>query len=89
VAAATAAGATIDPNPTIPMPISPSLDPIHPQMTVNEAVRLHPATVVVFNRYGIDACCGGAAPIHQAAVRDGADPDAVLADLNRAVEEHP
>ncbi len=50
-------------------------------LTVNEAVRRWPATVAVFNRFGIDACCGGAAPIREAAVRDGAPPDEVLRAL--------
>ena len=49
---------------------------------VNEVIRTHPTTVEVFNRFGIDACCGGAAPVGEAAVRDGADPEALLAALN-------
>lgn len=52
---------------------------------VNEVIRTHPATVAVFNRFGIDACCGGAASIGEAAVRDGADPDALLAAVNEVV----
>lgn len=52
---------------------------------VNEVISTHPATVEVFNRFGIDACCGGASPIGQAAVRDGADPAALLAALNEIV----
>jgi regulator of cell morphogenesis and NO signaling len=52
---------------------------------VNEVIRTHPATVEAFNRFGIDACCGGAASIREAAVRDGADPDALLAALNEIV----
>lgn len=58
---------------------------LSPAMTVNEAIRLHPATVGVFNEFGIDACCGGAVPITQAAVRDGADPQALLVALDEAV----
>lgn len=54
------------------------------QMTVNETIRLFPATVEIFNRYGIDACCGGAALVIDAAVRHGADPAALQADLVRA-----
>jgi regulator of cell morphogenesis and NO signaling len=55
-------------------------------LSVNEVVRRWPATVEVFNRHGIDACCGGAAPVCEAAVRDGASADAVLAELRQVVE---
>lgn len=56
-------------------------------MTVNEAVARHPRTVAVFNQFGIDACCGGAATIPEAARRDGADADALLEAVRRIVEE--
>lgn len=55
------------------------------KMSVNETIRRFPATVEVFNRYGIDACCGGAAPVAEAAVRDGADPAAVQADIEQVI----
>ncbi len=48
------------------------------ELTVNEVIRLWPATVAVFNAYGIDACCGGAVPVREAAARDGADADALV-----------
>lgn len=51
------------------------------QMTVNETIRRFPATVEIFNRYGIDACCGGAASVAEAAVRDGADPVKLQGEL--------
>lgn len=54
-------------------------DPVHG--TVNEIIRAHPATVEVFNRFGIDSCCGGAVSVVDAATRDGADPD----ELRRAI----
>lgn len=54
--------------------------------TVNELVARYPATIAVFNRFGIDSCCGGGAPIADAARRDGADFDALLAALREAVE---
>lgn len=60
---------------------------ISPAMTVNEAIRLHPATVGVFNQFGIDACCGGAVPVRDAALRDGADPGRLVAALNQAALE--
>jgi iron-sulfur cluster repair protein YtfE (RIC family) len=49
--------------------------------TVNDVLRLHPATVRVFNEFAIDACCGGDATIAEAAERDGADADILLAAL--------
>lgn len=58
---------------------------ISPAWSVNETLRRHPATVRVFNEFGIDACCGGAATITDAARRDGADADELLAALQRAV----
>jgi iron-sulfur cluster repair protein YtfE (RIC family) len=51
------------------------------EMTVNEAIRRYPACVELFNRYGIDACCGGAVPVVEAAERDGADASALLGEL--------
>ena len=56
-------------------------------LTVNELIREIPATVKVFNQFGIDACCGGAVPIRAAADRDGADVDRLLAALAAVVQE--
>lgn len=58
-------------------------------VTVNDTIRLYPETVAVFNEFGIDSCCGGAETIRAAALRDGADPDALEARLNQAVEATP
>ena len=54
--------------------------------TVNELIALYPETIAVFNRFGIDSCCGGAEPVADAARRDGADVDALLVALRAAVE---
>jgi iron-sulfur cluster repair protein YtfE (RIC family) len=43
--------------------------------------------VAVFNEFAIDACCGAAAPLAEAAERDGADPDALLEALRAAAAE--
>ena len=59
---------------------------IEPTLTVNELIARHPATVATFNAFGIDACCGGAVPVREAARRDGADPDALVAALELVVE---
>lgn len=56
-------------------------------ITVNEAIVSWPSTVAVFNRFGIDACCGGAVPIAEAAERDGADLAALTAELRRVLPE--
>ena len=63
--------------------------PIDAGMSVNEMLRLYPATVSVLNAFGIDACCGGAASLDEAASRDGVDLDALLSALvaATAVEE--
>jgi iron-sulfur cluster repair protein YtfE (RIC family) len=57
------------------------------ELTVNETIRRYPATVEIFNRYGIDACCGGAATVAAAAHRDGADVDSLVAELRYVVAE--
>lgn len=52
---------------------------------INDVLLSNPATTNVFNEFGIDACCGGAVPVHDAALRDGADPAALLDALNAAI----
>jgi regulator of cell morphogenesis and NO signaling len=53
--------------------------------TVNEIVAQFPDTIAVYNRFGIDSCCGGGVPLADAARRDGADPNALLAALHDAI----
>jgi len=57
------------------------------QMTVNEVIRRFPATVTLFGRWGIDACCGGSLPVGEAAARYGMDPKTVAAELERAIRD--
>ncbi len=54
-------------------------------LTVNQLVAREPATIAVFNRFGMDTCCGGAVPIADAARRDGVDLDALIAALRSAI----
>ena len=54
-------------------------------MTVNDVLQRFPETVSVFNSFGIDACCGGAASLEEAAHRDGADLVALLDALEAAL----
>ena len=55
--------------------------------TVNEILVQFPATVSVFNAFGIDACCGGDADLAAAARRDDADVNALLAALERVARD--
>lgn len=54
-------------------------------MTVNDAIRLYPATVAVFDRHGIDSCCGGAAPVGEAAQRHGIEAAVLRQELLQAI----
>lgn len=59
---------------------------IDPTWTVNKVVALYPATVAVFNRFGVDSCCGGGVALGEAAQRDGISLDALLQALRETVE---
>ncbi len=69
--------------------ISRLTDVITQSSIVNETLRQYPETTAVFNQFGIDACCGGAASINDSALRDGADPQALLNALNVVIGERP
>jgi iron-sulfur cluster repair protein YtfE (RIC family) len=62
------------------------LEAIDAGLTVNETIRRFPATFGVFKEFGIDTCCGGAAPLAEAAERKGADPVALLEAVRAAAE---
>lgn len=72
---------------TEPIRTTAESDSFPATITVNEAIASWPSTVAVFNRFGIDACCGGAVPIAEAAERDGADLAALTAELARVLRE--
>jgi iron-sulfur cluster repair protein YtfE (RIC family) len=63
------------------MSMSAASPVITADLTVNQVALLAPATLPVFVRYGVDACCGGAKPVAVVAARHGLDLDALLADL--------
>jgi iron-sulfur cluster repair protein YtfE (RIC family) len=53
---------------------------------VNEILTLHPATKTVFNRFGVDLCCGGSLSVQDAARASGANCDALCDALQHAVQ---
>lgn len=59
---------------------------VDPTATVNEILVKYPETVSVFNQFGIDACCGGAASLEEAASRDGADVERLIRALDAIVQ---
>jgi regulator of cell morphogenesis and NO signaling len=59
---------------------------LDPNLTINEIVALYPATIPIFNRFGMDTCCGGGVSVDEAARQDGIDVDDVLAALRAAVD---
>lgn len=60
-----------------------------PEITVNDAIARWPALLTVFSAYGIDACCGGALPIGEAARRHQVDPDELIQSLHERADERP
>ena len=59
---------------------------IDPTLTVNDVVARDPETLGIFKAFGIDACCGGAKTVEEAARRHGIDRNALLAALERREE---
>ena len=59
----------------------PDVIEIDATWTLNDVVRAFPGAVTVFNRFGLDACCGGARTLEEAARLDGVSLEALLAAL--------
>jgi regulator of cell morphogenesis and NO signaling len=57
---------------------------ITPECTVGRIAAADPRTIPVFERLGLDYCCGGRAALADAARTIGLDPEAVLRDLRAA-----
>ena len=64
------------------MQTAPELDPTS---TVNALMAQDPRTVAVFDRFGLDTCCGGDSPLDEAARREGVELEALLAALRAAM----
>jgi regulator of cell morphogenesis and NO signaling len=54
--------------------------------TVREIALEQPASIRVFEKFGIDYCCGGRKPLAEACVAGNVEIDAVIAALDLAAE---
>ena len=55
-------------------------------MIINEVIKKYPQTISVFNRFGVDACCGGGQSIERTATADGINAPALLIALDEVVQ---
>ena len=61
--------------------------PVSPDATVADIVTRHPETLPVFERLGIDYCCGGGRPIGDAVAAGGLSWAEVSAQIGAALAE--
>lgn len=54
--------------------------------TVGKLAAEHPMVTRVFHRHGIDFCCGGGRPLHEACARKGVDVNVLLADIRAELD---
>lgn len=57
-----------------------------PQTTVRDIALEQPASIRVFEKFGIDYCCGGRKPLSQACEERSLNPETVLAAIGEAAE---
>lgn len=55
------------------------------EWTVNEVITRHPETAAVFNRFGLDTCCGSMVSVKESARREGVSSEALCSELHAAV----
>ncbi len=63
------------------------MGPVNSEQTVGEVVAAAPLTARIFQRHGIDFCCGGKVPIADACRDKGVDADALIAEIEQLVAE--
>ena len=54
--------------------------------TLNDVMRRHPASVRVFNAFGLDTCCGGARTLGDALSDAGVDAETILFAIESVVQ---
>lgn len=60
---------------------------LNDNQTVGELAAARPASVKVFQRHGIDFCCGGGVSVAEACAAHGLDADALLREIVEAEEQ--
>lgn len=58
---------------------------LDPSATLDEVTNRYPQTIEVFNRFGVDICCGGGVSLAEAAQRDGIELRRLMHELNDAL----
>jgi regulator of cell morphogenesis and NO signaling len=58
---------------------------LDPNLTVNEILARHPAALDVFNRLGVDVCCGANLTLLESIEADGLDEETLYDALERAL----
>jgi len=56
------------------------------EWSVNDTIRQFPESISVFNRLGVDSCCGGAATLADSAREAGIEPGEMISMLTVAIE---
>ncbi len=62
---------------------------IRPQTQVAEVASAHPETIRVFQRHGVDFCCGGKRPLSEACAESGVAFETLQVELQDAVNAAP
>lgn len=62
---------------------------ITPDVRLGDLVTSRPALARPLQALGLDFCCGGASTLGEAAVKQGLEPDAVIAELSQITEVEP
>jgi regulator of cell morphogenesis and NO signaling len=57
--------------------------PITKEMIINDVVSKYPKIIAVFNKFKVDACCGGGFSIEKTAKNDGVNVQELLKELNK------
>ena len=55
-------------------------------MIINDVIKKFPKAIRIFNKFKVDACCGGGNSIEKTATVDGVNVDELLKALNDSLD---